>query len=143
MDFQEAYFGSIPGTSDNNITLVQLRYPTNMVKLTTFFLQCAHCKNKLVILTIEWLPWLQTNWRDCVYERFTLLFRTNCIRLPNRQLQTSFYINPRQNSSVLICYKTLAIFMYYCNAGFFKISITPQAQATIGLYCTKKISKIK
>ena len=23
-----------------------------------------HCKNKLVVLTTEWLPWLQTNWRD-------------------------------------------------------------------------------
>ena len=23
-----------------------------------------HCKNKLVVLTKEWLPWLQTNWRD-------------------------------------------------------------------------------
>jgi len=25
---------------------------------------CAHCKNRLAILTTEWLPWLQTNWRQ-------------------------------------------------------------------------------
>ena len=50
-----------------------------------------HCKNKLVVLTIEWLPWLQTNWRDSGYERFALLFRTNYIRQPNRQLPTSSY----------------------------------------------------
>ena len=23
-----------------------------------------HCEDKLVVLTTEWLPWLQTNWRD-------------------------------------------------------------------------------
>ena len=36
-----------------------------------------HCKNKLVVLTTEWLPWLQTNWRDSGYERFAvvLIFR--------------------------------------------------------------------
>ena len=26
--------------------------------------QFLHCKNKLVVLTTWWLPWLQTNWRD-------------------------------------------------------------------------------
>ena len=29
-----------------------------------------YCKNKLVVLTTEWSPWLQTNWRDSGYERF-------------------------------------------------------------------------
>ena len=24
----------------------------------------VNCKNKLVVLTTEWLPWLQTNWSD-------------------------------------------------------------------------------
>ena len=39
-----------------------------------------HCKNKLVVLTTEWLPWLQTNWRHSDYERFALVFETNCKR---------------------------------------------------------------
>ena len=30
-----------------------------------------HCENKLVVLTTEWLPWLQANWRDSGNERFT------------------------------------------------------------------------
>ena len=29
-----------------------------------------HCKNKLVVLTTEWLPWLQSS---CGYESFTLV----------------------------------------------------------------------
>ena len=41
-----------------------------------------HRKNKLVVLTTEWLPWLQINWRDSGYERFTLVWKTNCIRQP-------------------------------------------------------------
>ena len=41
-----------------------------------------HCKNKLVVLTTEWLPWLQTNWRDSGYERFSLVWKSNCIRQP-------------------------------------------------------------
>ena len=40
-----------------------------------------HCKNKLVVLTAEWLPWLQTNWRDSAYESFTLVWKTDCIRI--------------------------------------------------------------
>ena len=32
-----------------------------------------HCKNKLVILTTEWLPWLQSSWRNSGYERFALV----------------------------------------------------------------------
>ena len=30
--------------------------------------------NKLVVLTTQWLPWLQTNWRDSGNERFALVF---------------------------------------------------------------------
>jgi len=33
----------------------------------------AHYKNKLVVLTTEWLPRLQTSWRDSGYERFSLV----------------------------------------------------------------------
>ena len=50
-----------------------------------------HCKNKLVVLTTEWLPWLQTSWRDSGYERFTLVWKTNYIRQPKRQLASSSY----------------------------------------------------
>ena len=31
-------------------------------------------------LTTEWLPWLQTNWRDSSYERIALVLKTNWIR---------------------------------------------------------------
>ena len=37
-----------------------------------------HCNNMLVVLTTEWLPWLQMNCRDCGYERFALMLNTNC-----------------------------------------------------------------
>ena len=29
-----------------------------------------HCINKVVVFTTEWLPWLETNWRDSSCERF-------------------------------------------------------------------------
>ena len=29
-----------------------------------------HCKNKLVISTSEWLPWLHTSWRYSSYDKF-------------------------------------------------------------------------
>ena len=32
-----------------------------------------HCKNKLVVLTTEWLPWLQMSWRDSGYVVYSLL----------------------------------------------------------------------
>ena len=33
----------------------------------------VHCKNKLVVLTTEWLPWLQTSQRDSGYVLYILL----------------------------------------------------------------------
>ena len=48
----------------------------------------AHCKNNLVVLTTEWLPWLQTN---CGYESVTLVLKSNCIRKPKGQLPSSSY----------------------------------------------------
>jgi len=45
----------------------------------------------LVVLTTEWLPQLQTNWRDLGYERFALVLETNCIRQPNRLLPSLSY----------------------------------------------------
>ena len=41
-----------------------------------------HYQNKLVALTTEWLPWLQTRWRDSSSERFTVVCKTNCIKQP-------------------------------------------------------------
>ena len=32
-------------------------------------------KNKFVALTAEWLPWLQTNWRDSGYQKFAFGIR--------------------------------------------------------------------
>ena len=63
----------------------------------TYFGQFLHieqvslyrCKNKLVVLTTEWLPWLQTNWETCSgYERFAF---GNCISQPKGWLLSSSY----------------------------------------------------
>ena len=40
-----------------------------------------HTSWPLVVLTTEWLPWLQTNWRGSGYVLFT-----NCITQPERKL---------------------------------------------------------
>jgi len=37
-----------------------------MLKIDHYLIWNVHCENKL---TTEWLPWLQTNWRDSGYER--------------------------------------------------------------------------
>ena len=50
-----------------------------------------HCKSKWVVLTTEWLPWLQTNWRNSGYESITLVLKSNCIRKPKGQLPSSSY----------------------------------------------------
>ena len=47
-----------------------------------------HCKSKLVVLTTEWLPCLQSCWKEC---GFILVLETNCTRQPERQLLWSFY----------------------------------------------------
>ena len=49
----EAFSGSLSHTNDSPTTASILPYNT--------------LKKKLVILTTEWLPWLQTNWRDSGY----------------------------------------------------------------------------
>ena len=48
-------------------------------------------QDKLVVSTTEWLPWLQTNWKDSGYGMFALLLETNCIRQPKGQLPRSSY----------------------------------------------------
>ena len=60
-----------------------------------------HCKNKLVVLTTEWLPWLQTSWRDSGYERFALIWKSNCIRQPKMQQPSSSY-----NHNTLTTFRT-------------------------------------
>ena len=60
-----------------------------------------HCKNKLVVLTTERLPWLQTSWRDSGYERFALVWKPNCIRQPKMQLPSSSY-----NHNTLTTFRT-------------------------------------
>ena len=66
-------------------------WPALAERVPAFETLKVHCKNKLVVSTIEWLPWLQTNWRDSGYERFALVLQTNCKRKPNRQLPSSSY----------------------------------------------------
>ena len=56
-------------------------WSTLLLRVTTLVCtQKLHCKNKLVVSTTEWLPWLQTNWRDSGYKRFALVLETNCKR---------------------------------------------------------------
>ena len=68
--------------------------------------RCIHCKNWLAILTEEWLPWLQTSWRDRGYEVFTLVLETNCIRRPASQPALIISLTILGN----ICKVTKAIF---------------------------------
>ena len=77
-----------------------------------------HCKNKLVVLTTEWLPWLQTNWRDSGYERFSLVLKSNCIRQPKMPLSSSSYnhstlttLRTSVNESLQLHFKVAV----YCN----------------------------
>ena len=46
-------------------------------------------KTSLVVLTAEWLPWLQANWRDIGYETFAVVLDTNYIRHPKGQPPSS------------------------------------------------------
>jgi len=45
--------------------------------------QLATLQKKLVVLTTEWLPQLQSS---CGYESFTLVLETNWIRQPEKQV---------------------------------------------------------
>ena len=35
------------------------------------------CIQRLVVLTTEWLPWLQTSWGDSGYQRFSSVWKSN------------------------------------------------------------------
>ena len=50
-----------------------------MLKISQQY-NCMHCCKKwLVVLTTEWLPWLQTSWGDSGYVMFILILEANCI----------------------------------------------------------------
>ena len=54
---------------------------------------CVHCKKGLVVLSTEWLPWLQTNlWEIYVGIRanYRNIGKANCIRQPLRKLPRPF-----------------------------------------------------
>ena len=55
-------------------------------------------KTKLVVLTTEWLPWLQTNWRDSGYERFALVLKTNLHKPTPKTAQ--FTLQPQYTNDV-------------------------------------------
>ena len=99
---------------------------THTMKLTAC---TSHCKNKLIVSTTEWLPWLQTNWRDSGYERFAFGIKTNCKRQPKGQLPSSSYNHDRVKSfitSVLptLVYKFLmANLKCICNDSFTDVSV--------------------
>ena len=40
---------------------------------------CIHYKKWLVVLTTEWLSWLQASWGGSGYEMFILVLKANCI----------------------------------------------------------------
>ena len=62
-----------------------------------------HCKNKLVVLTTEWLPWLQTSWRDIGYQRFSLEWKSNCIKQPKMQQLNLGYNHMDTITTLNIC----------------------------------------
>ena len=64
---------------------------SSYMPVTNKYLREVHYKNKLVVLTTEWLPWFQTKWRDSGYEKFALVSETNCIRQPKGQVPSSSY----------------------------------------------------
>ena len=81
-------------------------------------LYTPHCKIKLVVLTPEWLPWLQTNWRDSGYESFTVVLKSNCIRQPKMPLSSFSYnhntlttLRTSVNESLQLHFKVAV----YCN----------------------------
>ena len=43
-------------------------------------MQKCTAKNRLVVSTTKWLPWLQTSWGDSGYENITLVLEANCIK---------------------------------------------------------------
>ena len=69
-----------------------------IVNLTMFgknLLQTCHCENKLVVSTTEWLPWLQTNWRDSGYAWFALVLETNCKKKKPQGAAAQFILQPQ------------------------------------------------
>ena len=78
---------------------------------------CIHCKNKLVVSTTEWLPWLQTNWKDSGYGMFALLLETNCIRQPKGQLPRLSYNHSNYTDNPHnICASLTWLQVPYCNS---------------------------
>ena len=65
------------------LSLVRIGY---LYVTNNFNPETAHCKKCLVVLTTEWLPWLQTSWGDV---RFILVLEATCISNlnPNHTLQ--------------------------------------------------------
>ena len=55
-------------------------YSSKLHQLRTMYL---HCKNKSVVLTTEWLPWLQPRGRDSGYVVYSF---ANYIIQPQRKL---------------------------------------------------------
>ena len=57
--------------------------------------------NKLVVLTTEWLPWLQTNWKDSGYEGLLWYWRLIAQGNPRGscplRLTTTIYLQPSEH----------------------------------------------
>ena len=54
----------------------------NMHDLIDIYVTAYAIYTKLVVLTTELLPWLQSSWRDSSNEKFNLVWKINCIRQP-------------------------------------------------------------
>ena len=57
-------------------------------------------RKRLVVLTTEWLPWLQSSWRYSGYEKLILVLEANCISnlSPNHTLQLTTHRIPVRES---------------------------------------------
>jgi len=63
----------------------------------------VHCINTLVVLTTEWLPWLQTNWRDSGYKRFALVLKTINPQVNPRGRESPIYTPYMDWSMCTVC----------------------------------------
>ena len=63
------------------LIMLQNKYVLKLVrklcKLKSSLININYAAKMYVVLTLEWLPWLQAS---CGYKRFTLLLETNCVR---------------------------------------------------------------
>ena len=72
-----------------------------------------YCKNKLVVLTTEWLPWLQKNWRDRVMKGYSELHKVTQQAAPNSSYNHNTPADNPQNRNHLLAFVMTHWQMYW------------------------------